>query len=120
MNLTKNQKPDDTDKICLSVKYPLKSKSQLLIKGREKVGIKFLKNTKAFTDHSQSIDDVYENLGDYNPAKKSRRLIIFDDMIADMESKKKSPFVTELFVRERKLDISLVFISNFSLILKIS
>ena len=120
MNLIKNQKPDDIHKICLSVKYPLKSKSQLLIKGREKVGIKFLKNTKAFTDHSQSIDDVYENLGDYNPAKKSRRLIIFDDMIADMESKKKSPFVTELFVRERKLDISLVFISNFSLILKIS
>ena len=89
MNLTKNQKPDDTDKICLSVKYPLKSKSQLLIKGREKVGTKFLKNTKALIGHSQPIDDVYENLGDCNPAKKRIRLIIFDDMIADMESKKK-------------------------------
>ena len=90
MNLIKNQKSDDIDKICLSVKYPLKSKSQLLIKGREKVGIKFLKNKKTFIDHSQSIDDVHENLGDYNPAMKRKRLIIFDNMIADMESKKKS------------------------------
>ena len=50
---------------------------------------------------------------DYNPTKKTRVLIVFDDMIADMESNKKlSPIVTELFLRGRKLNISLVFISQ--------
>ena len=50
---------------------------------------------------------------DYNPTKKRRVLIVFDDMIADMETNKKlSPIVTELFFRERKLDISLIFISQ--------
>ena len=50
---------------------------------------------------------------DYNPAKKRIVLIVFDDMIADMESNKKlSPMVTELILRGRKLNISLVFISQ--------
>ena len=50
---------------------------------------------------------------DYNPTKERRVLIVFDDMIADMESNKKlSPKVTELFLRGRKLNISLVFISQ--------
>ena len=85
----------------------------MLINGREKVGIENLKNPKAFIDYSQTIDDVYENLEDYNPTKKRRVLIVFDDMIADMESNKKlSPKVTELFLRGRKLNISLVFTSQ--------
>ena len=59
------------------------------------------------------IDDVYENLEDYNPRKKRRVLIVVDDMIADMETNKKlSPIVTELFLRQRKLNISLVFVSQ--------
>ena len=41
---------------------------------------------KAFTDYSQIIDTVYENLEDYNPIKKRKVLIIHDDMIADMEA----------------------------------
>ena len=50
---------------------------------------------------------------DYNPTKKTRVLIVFDDMIADMESNKKlSPIVKELFLRGRKLNILLVFISQ--------
>ena len=61
----------------------------MLINGREKVGIKNLKNPKAFIDYSKQIEDVYENLKDYNPTKKRRVLIVFDDMIADMESSKK-------------------------------
>ena len=61
----------------------------MLINGREKVGIKNLKNPKAFIDYSKQIEDVYENLKDYNPTKKRRVLIGFDDMIADMESSKK-------------------------------
>ena len=55
----------------------------MLINGREKVGIEQLKNPKAFIDYSQTINDVYENLEDYNPAKKRKVLIVFDDMIAD-------------------------------------
>ena len=61
----------------------------MLIKGRKKVRIENLKIPKAFVDYSQTIDDVYENLEDYNPTKKRRVLIVFDDMIADMESNKK-------------------------------
>ena len=57
--------------------------------------------------------DVYENLEDYNSKKKRRVLIVFDDMIADMKSNKKlSPIVTELFLRGRKLNVLLVFISQ--------
>ena len=43
----------------------------------------------SFIDFSQNLDDLYENLEDYNPTKKRRVLIVFDDMIADMESNKK-------------------------------
>ena len=66
----------------------------MLINGREKVGIETLKYPKAFIDYSQTIRDVYKNLEDYNPTKKRRVFIVFDDMIADTES---SPIVTELF-----------------------
>ena len=85
----------------------------MLINGREKVGIKNLEKPKAFFDYSQAIGDVYEKLENYNPAKKRRVLIVFDDMIAGMESNKKlSPKVTELLLRGIKLNISLVFISQ--------
>ena len=57
------------DKIYLYVKDPFESKYQLLINGRKKVGIKEIKNPKAFIDYSQTIDVVYENMSDDNPAK---------------------------------------------------
>ena len=58
-------------------------------------------------DYSQAINNFYENLNDYNPTMKSRVLIVFDNMIADMESHKKiSPVVTELFLKGKKLNIS--------------
>ena len=87
MNLIKNQRPD-TDKTYLYIKDPFKLKYQLLINRREKEGIKKLKDPKAFIGYSQTIDDVYENLEDYNPTKKRRVLIVFDDMIADIKSNK--------------------------------
>ena len=89
LNLIKLQQPN-IDKIDLYVKDPFESKSQLLINGREKVGIKTIKNPKAFIDYSQTIDDVYENLEDYNQTKKRRVLIVFNFMIADMKSNKKN------------------------------
>ena len=56
--------------------------------------------------------DVYKNIGDYNPRKNRKVLIVFEDMIADMINYKKlNPIVTELFIRGRKLNISIVFIT---------
>ena len=63
--------------------------------------------------YSRKIDDFHENLEDHNPTKKRRVLIVFHDMIGDMESNKTlSPIVTDLFLRGRKVNISLVFISK--------
>ena len=79
---------------------------------RENIGNEILKTPNALIDYSETLDGVYESLEEYNWIKKRRLLIVFDDMIADMESNKKlSPIITELFLRGRKLNISLVFIS---------
>ena len=57
------------------------------------------------------MDDNYKNVEEYNPNEKRKLLIVFDDMIADMLCNKKlNPIVTKLFIRSRKLNISLVFI----------
>ena len=59
------------------------------------------------------MDNIYENIEEYNTNKKRKILIVFDDMIADMYSNKKLyPVVTELFIRGRKLNISIVFITQ--------
>ena len=64
------------------------------------------------------MQDVYKNIEDYNPGKKRKILIVFDDMIADMiNNKKLNPVVTELFIRGRKLNISIVFITQLYLII---
>ena len=112
MNLIKHQR-SDIEKNYSFVNDPFELKYHLLINGREKAEIENLKTLIAFIDYSQTTDDVYENLEDYNPTKKTRVLIVFGDMVADMESNKKlSPKFTELFLRGRKLNISLVFISQ--------
>ena len=103
LNLIKNQQPD-IDKIYLYVKDPFESKYQLLINGRKKVGIRKLKNSKPFIAYSQTIDDNYKNSEEYNPTKKRKVIIVFDNVIADMKSNKKlSPIVSELFLRESNL-----------------
>ena len=57
--------------------------------------------------------NVYKNISHYNPDKKNKILIVFDDVIADMiQNKKLDSIVTELFIRGRKLNISLVFITQ--------
>ena len=88
LNVIKYLQPD-IDKISLCIKDSFESNYHLLIYERQKVGIKILKNPKAFIDYSQTVDDAYENLENYNPTKKRRVLIVSDDMIADMESNKK-------------------------------
>ena len=57
--------------------------------------------------------DVYKNVNHYNPSKENEILIVFDDIIADMiYNKKLNSTVTELFIRGRKLNISLAFIKQ--------
>ena len=64
-------------------------------------------------EYSNDMEDLYKNIENYNPGKKSKILIVFDDMIADMiNNKKLNPIVTELFIRGRKLNISIVFITQ--------
>ena len=59
------------------------------------------------------MDDVYKNIEEYNPNKKPKLLIVFNDMMAEMFSNKKlNPVVTELLIRGRKLSISIVFITQ--------
>ena len=59
------------------------------------------------------MDDIYKSIKEYSPNKKRKILIVIDDMIADMFiNKKPNPIVTELFIKGRKLNISLVFITQ--------
>ena len=59
------------------------------------------------------MNGIYKNIEEYNPNKKRKILIIFDDIIADMLSNKKlNTIVTELFNRERKLNVSVAFITQ--------
>ena len=88
-------------------------KYEYLIKKREDSGIKHEHNPNAFIEYSNTMDDVYENINDYNPIRKRKKLIVFDDMIADiMTNKKFQAIIKELFIRCRKLNISLVFITQ--------
>ena len=104
---------DDIDKIYLYAKDLSKPKYEYLIKNRENAGIKHLNDSKAFIECSNTMDDVYENIDDYNPSRKRKILIVFDDMIADiMTNKKFQSLIKELFIRCRKLNISLVFITQ--------
>ena len=103
----------DIDKIYLYAKDPYEAKYQFLINKRESTGLKHFNDSKAFIEYSNDMDDIYKNIEEYNPNKKRKILIVFDDMIADMLSNKKlNPIVTELFIRGRKLNISLVFITQ--------
>ena len=63
--------------------------------------------------HSYDMDDIYKNIEEYNPNKKRKALTVFDDMITNMLiDKKLNPTETQLFIRGKKLKISLVFITQ--------
>ena len=94
-------------------KDPYEAKYQYLINKREGVGIDHFNDPKAFIEYSNDMHDVYKNIDDYNPDKENKILIVFDDMIADMiNNKNLNSALTELFIRGRKLNISLVFIAQ--------
>ena len=112
LHLIKEQDSDNlTDKIYLYTKDLNKPKYQFLIKKHEDVGIKHLNDPKAFIEYSNTMDDIYNNIDDYSPTREV--LIVFDDMIADiMTNKKFQTIIKELFIRCRKLNTSLVFITQ--------
>ena len=89
-------------------------KYQFLIKKREDAGIKNLDDSSTFIEYSNTMDDIYKNIDDYNPKRKRKILIVLDDMITDiMTSKKFQTIINDLFIRCRKSNISLVFITKF-------
>ena len=111
INLINEQ--NDIGKIYLYARDLSELKYEYLIKKREQAGIKHLNNLNAFIERSNTMDDVYENINDYNPIRKRKKLISFDDMIADiMGNKKFQAIIKELFIRCRKLNVSLVFITQ--------
>ena len=113
LNLINNQ--PDIDKIYLYAKDPYETKYQYLINKLEKVGLDHFKNPKTVMEYSNDMQDVYRNIEDCNPSKKRKVLIVFDDMISDMiNNKRLNAVVTELFIRGRKLGISIVFITQSS------
>ena len=87
-------------------KDPYEAKCQHLINKRESVEINHFNDPKAFIEYSSDMRDVYKNINYYNTDKENNLLIVFDDMTADMiHNKKLDSMVTELFIRERKLNI---------------
>ena len=114
LNLVREQDNDALiDKMYLYAKDLNEPKYQFLIKKREYVGIKHLNDPKAFIEYSSTMDDVYNNINDYNPNRNRKSLIVFDDMIAAiMNNKEFQVVIKELFIRCIKLIISFVFISQ--------
>ena len=110
LNLINNQ--PGIDKIYLYAKDPYEAKYQFLINLREKVTEHF-DDPNAFIEYSNKRHNVYKNINYYNPNKDCKILIVFIDMIADMiNNNKLNSIVTELFIRGRKLNISLFFITQ--------
>ena len=90
-----------------------KPKYEFLIRKRENTGIKYLNDSNAFIECSNTMEDVYEYIDQYNPSRKRKILIALDDIIADIMSNKKfQTIIKELFIRCRKVNISLVFMTQ--------
>ena len=91
LNLIKEQDSDNLiDKIYSYAKGLIEPKYQFSIKKREDVEIKHLNDPKVFIEYSEYMDDVYNNINYYNPNKNRKILIVFDDMIADIMTNKKT------------------------------
>ena len=111
LNLINNQ--PDIDKIYLYVKDPYESKYNFLINKRESTGLKNFNDPKAFIEYSNNMQDVYKIIEEYNTDKERKILIVYNDRTADMiNNKKLISVLTELFIRGRKLNIFLVFITQ--------
>ena len=106
-------------KIFLYVKDPYEAKHQFLINKREGTGLKYWNDSKDFIEHSSNIDDIYKKKGSIQSRQKTNifyfyiYIYIFDDTIADMHNNEKlNIIIKKLFIRETKLNISLIFITQ--------
>ena len=89
LNVIKELDSDNLiERIYLYAKDLNEPKYQFFIKKREGAGIKHLNDPKAFIEYLAYTDDVYNNINDYNPTRKRKFLIVFDDMIADIMNNK--------------------------------
>ena len=108
LHLINEQK--DIDKIYLYAKDLSEPKYEYLIKNRKNAGIKHLNDSKTFIECSNRMNDVYENIDNYNLNRKRKILIVFDDMIVDiMTNKKFQSIIKELFIRSRKKYFTCVY-----------
>ena len=98
----------------MHAKDPYETKYQFLINKRENTGSKHFNDPEAFIDYSNNMQDVYKNIEEYKTDKERKILIVFDDMIVDTINNKKLKYsiVTKLLIRGRKLNISLIFITQ--------
>ena len=87
LNLINEQ--HDIDKIYFHAKDLNEPKYEILIKKCENAGIKYLNDLNAFIECFNTMDDIYEDINDYNPSRKRKIIIAFDDMIADIMTNKK-------------------------------
>ena len=104
---------DPIDRIYLYAKDLSKPKYEYLINKRKQAGIKYFNDPTVFIEYSNDMNDVFTNIDDYNKQRKRKVLIIFDDMIADiMNNKNFKAIIKELLIRFRKLNVSIVFITQ--------
>ena len=101
------------DKIYPYAKDIHESKYEYLINKREQTGIKNLNDPHAFMEYSDDMDDVLDYINNYNKNRDKKVLIVFDDMISDIEYNKDfKRLIKELFYRARKINASIVFITQ--------
>ena len=101
------------DKIYLYAKDIHEPKYEYLINKREQAGIKNLNDPHAFIEYSDDMNDVLDDINDYNKNRDKKVLIVFDDMIADIEYNKNfKRIIKELFYRAHKINVSIVFITQ--------
>ena len=107
LNLMKEQ--DDTDKIYSYAKNLNQPNYEFLIKKHKDVGTNHFDDSNVFIECSNSLDDVYQNIDDYNPSTQRKILIVFDDMIAGiMRNKNFQAIIKELL--HLFLSLSLIFL----------
>ena len=111
LNLINNLHP--VDKFYIYAKDLHEPKYEYLINKREQAGIKNLNDPHAFIKYSGDMNDVLDNINNYNKNRDKKVLIVFDDMIADLEYNKNfKRIIKELFYRTRKINVSIVFITQ--------
>ena len=97
----------------MHAKDPYEAKYQFVINKRESTGLKHFNDPKAFTEYSNDMQNVYKNIEEYNTDKEPKLLLVLDDMFADMVNNKKTKLNNNrTFIRDRKLNISIVFITQ--------